>query len=277
MMTAARDEKIRVVVVDDVADLRLLLRLQMERDARFEIVGEAADGEEAIEVIAHLQPDLVVLDRMMPRMGGLEAVPEIRRRAPSAAVILYTAVNDAGTHQAALSLGALGVIEKTAGLDFINKLAATLVESTAGANASVEVTVGPVDGAAARVWIANTKQILRRLADHPEVMPEPVPDDVLELFCSFLDRWDEVAEGADEFRWVARAAPNDVERLVTWWGAIDEMDAAQLADLGVHWSPPAGEPFFRALIAGVLDAMNRHDETRRLAGRLTEQWEPYLG
>jgi hypothetical protein len=57
---------------------------------------------------------------------------------------------------------------------------------------------------------------------------------------------------------------------------IDQMDDEQMARLGVNWSPPDGQPFFRALVAGVLDAMSRHEETRRLAGLLTEQWEPYL-
>jgi CheY-like chemotaxis protein len=274
---AAGDRRrVRVVVVDDIDDMRLLLRLQFERDPRFEVVGEAADGEEAIEVVADLQPDLVVLDRMMPKLGGLEATPEIRRRAPSAAIVLYTAANDAGTHQAALAAGALGVVEKTGGIDFVDRLASTLLDRTAGDDATVEVRVGPIPAHAARVWIANTKRILDALVDHPDVLAEPVPTDVLDLFCSFLDSWEDVATGADEFHWVARAAPADVERIVTWWGAIDVMNDEQLADLGVSWSPPDGEPFFRALVAGVLAAMNRHEETERLAGLMGEQWESYL-
>jgi DNA-binding NarL/FixJ family response regulator len=267
---------VRVVVVDDVADMRLLLRMQFDRDDRFEVVGEAVNGEEAIEVVAQLQPDLVILDRMMPKLGGLEAAPEIRRRAPSVAIVLYTAVDDSGTHQAALAAGALGVIEKTAGADFINRLAATLVAQAAGDEASVEVRVGPVSAGAARVWIANTKRILVALSEHPEVFDVPVPQDVLDLFLSFLDRWQDVAVDADEFHWAARAAPSDVERIVTWWGTIDTMSAEQLAQLGVTWSPPEGEPFFRALIAGVLEAINRHEETRRIADLMNEQWEQYL-
>ena len=273
---AAERRRVRVVVVDDIDDMRVLLRMQFDRDPRFEVVGEAADGDQAIEVVADLQPDLVVLDRMMPRLGGLEAMPDIRRRAPSTAIVLYTAANDSGLHQAALSAGALGVVEKTGGIDFVDRLATTLLDGTAGDDATVEVRVGPVSADAARVWIANTKRILGALVDHPEVLAEPVPDDVLDLFCSFLDTWEEIAGQADEFRWVARAAPADVERIVTWWGAIDVMTDEQLDRLGVTWSPPAGEPFFRAMVAAVLGALSRHEETQRLARLMGEQWEPYL-
>jgi len=72
-------QQIRVLLADDVADIRALLRLAIERDDRFEIVGEAADGFEAIEQAGALRPDLVVLDLAMPRMDGLQAIPEIRR------------------------------------------------------------------------------------------------------------------------------------------------------------------------------------------------------
>src|SRR5205814_6713985 len=165
-----------------------------------------------------------------------------------------------GAHQAALSAGAIGVVEKTAGADFIDRLAETLVDRTAGDDASIDVRVGPVPVTAARVWIANTKLILAALQEHDEVLEQPVPRDVLDLFCSYLDRWEDVAAGDGDFTWVARAAPADVERLVTWWGVIDAMSDEQLARLGVAWSPPEGEVFFRALVAGVLDAVGRHHE-----------------
>lgn len=69
---------IRVVLADDVPDIRVLLRLAIERDGRFEIVGEAADGREAIEVTREMSPDLVVLDLAMPNMDGLQAIPDLR-------------------------------------------------------------------------------------------------------------------------------------------------------------------------------------------------------
>lgn len=70
---------IRVVLADDVPDIRALMRLAIERDGRFEIVGEAADGLEAVELARGHAPDLVILDLAMPKMDGLEAIPEVRR------------------------------------------------------------------------------------------------------------------------------------------------------------------------------------------------------
>lgn len=81
-------ERIRVLLADDVADIRALLRLAIERDERFEIVGEAGDGLEAVEQAEQLVPDLVVLDLAMPRMDGLQAIPEIRQHIGTAGRIV---------------------------------------------------------------------------------------------------------------------------------------------------------------------------------------------
>ena len=70
--------KIRVLLADDVPDIRSLLRLAVERDGRFEVVGEASDGVEAVELAKQHQPDLVVLDVAMPKMDGLQAIPKVR-------------------------------------------------------------------------------------------------------------------------------------------------------------------------------------------------------
>jgi CheY-like chemotaxis protein len=265
---------VRVVVVDDLADVRLLLRLQFARDERFDVVGEGADGLEAISLADRLRPDLMVLDRQMPKLGGVEAIPEIRRRSPETGIILYTAQSDAGTQQAALAAGALDVFDKSAGLamGFVDHLVGVLVARGDDPAATVDVRVGPVSAAAARVWVANTKTIIDAVAAHPEVLEQPVPPDVLELFSSFLDQWGAVARDADEFRWAARARPDDVFRIVTHWADIDRLSDGDLRRLGIHWSPPEGEPFFHALTSGVLDALRRHDETRRLAARLGDQW-----
>jgi hypothetical protein len=114
--------------------------------------------------------------------------------------------------------------------------------------------------------------IIGAVAAHPEVLDEPIPDDVLALIGSFLDQWAAVAAGTEQFVWSARAGVTDVVRVVSYWAAIDRMTDEELVRLGIHWSPPEGEPFFRALTSGVLDALRRHEETQRLAARLHEQW-----
>jgi CheY-like chemotaxis protein len=265
--------RVRVLVVDDTDEVRTLLRLVFEGDDRFELVGEGVDGIEAIELSSELHPDLIVLDRQMPRLGGVEALPEIRRASPASAIVLFTAAADAGTYHAAMSAGALGVVEKTVGIDLIDHLADTLVERVASPDADVHVRVGPVSSASARVWIDNTRGILQALADHPEVLDEPVPDEVCRTFETFLDRWDGVTRESDEFVWSARAPAAEVQRRIEWWAVIDRMNDDQLAVLGVGWSPPEARPFFRALTEGVLDALDQHATTRPLAEVLRPQWE----
>jgi CheY-like chemotaxis protein len=265
--------RVRVVIVDDDGDIRLLLRLMLQSDSRFEIVAEAADGIEAIECAGETQPDLVVLDRQMPRLGGIEALPQIRERAPNAAVVLYTAQPDAGTHHAAFAAGAADVVEKSVvGAPFVDQLARALLGHWAATDAHLEVQVGPVESSAALVWIDNTQRILDAVRRHPEVLEEPVPDDVFDTFGRFLDTWREVAATNATFSWMARAAPAEVNRLVESWAVIDRLTDESLRALGCDWSPPEGTPFFSALVAGVLTALDSHAETRRLAEELRPTW-----
>ena len=94
----------RVVVADDVADLRMLLRLLLQRSGRFTVVGEARNGKEAVETATREQPDLTLLDLSMPVMDGLEALPLIREAVPSCAVVVlsgFDADRMAGTAMAA--------------------------------------------------------------------------------------------------------------------------------------------------------------------------------
>jgi DNA-binding NarL/FixJ family response regulator len=267
---------VRVVVVDDADDIRMLLRLQFARDPRFVVVGEASNGYEAIAMAEAERPDLVVIDRQMPHLGGVEAIREIRRRAPGTAIVLYTANADLATSQAAVDAGALDVLEKAAvNRSFVDQLVETLIDRATASDETMAVRVGPVSAKAARVWISNTRTIIDAVAEHPEVLGEKIPDDVIELFRSFLSDWDAVAANSEEFRWVARARPADVTRIVSHWATIDSMTDEQLAVLGIHWAPPDGMPFFQALTAGVLEALGRHEATKRLAARLGEQWAPY--
>lgn len=263
---------LRVVIVDDVEDVRALLRLQFELDGRFEVVGEGGDGMEAIALARDLQPDLLVLDRNMPRLDGIEAIGPLREVAPGTAIVLYTAAADADTHHAALAAGALDVLDKAAGPQFVDRFTAKLLDRTGGPS-GVEVRVGPVSGTAARTWIANTKLIIAAVAARPDVVS--VSAETLDLFMSLLHEWEALAAHAEEFVWVARTELDDMTRVVEEWAVIDAMTDEQLDTLGVHWSPPEGQPFFEALTTGVLNALGRHEETSRLAARLEEQWAPY--
>ena len=264
---------VSVGIVDDLDDMRLLLRMAFDRDDRFVVVGEGKDGREAIEMAGRVQPDLLVLDRRMPVLGGVEAIPEIRLAAPRTAILLYTTGLDRHTAQAALAAGALDVLNKMPpGPDMVDVVARVLVDHWADPEAEIQVQVGPVPQRAAQIWLDNTSRLLAAIRAHPEVFDAPVPDEVLDAFEVFLETWRSLTGAAGDFKWVARVRPSEVRDLVEHWAALDRMTDEQLAAMGVGWSPPEGTPFFEALVAGVLAALEAHAETQQLARTLAGQW-----
>lgn len=86
--------QIRVLLADDVADLRMMVRVSLEVDGRFEVVGEAQDGIEAVNLAHSLRPDIVVLDISMPNMDGLEAIPEIHRVSPESRILVLSGFDE---------------------------------------------------------------------------------------------------------------------------------------------------------------------------------------
>src|SRR5947199_4733636 len=98
--------KVRVLLVDDLPDIRLVMRLLLEADGRAEIVGEAADGTEAVRLAAELRPDAVVLDLRMPGMDGVAALPLIRDASPGTAVVALSALPVGPMTDRAVDLGA---------------------------------------------------------------------------------------------------------------------------------------------------------------------------
>ena len=103
---------LRAVVVDDVEDVRVLLRAALVADGRFEVVGEAADAHEAVEVVGAVLPDLVLLDLAMPGGDGLAALPAIRERCPTARVVVVSGFPRGRLAELTAASGAVGYVEK---------------------------------------------------------------------------------------------------------------------------------------------------------------------
>jgi DNA-binding NarL/FixJ family response regulator len=103
----------RVVVADDTEDIRLMLAIALGRRTDVELVGEASDGQQAIELVAALRPDLLVLDIAMPVLDGLSAAPRIREVSPDTRVVMLTALTGAEYHELAQQAGAVALVEKT--------------------------------------------------------------------------------------------------------------------------------------------------------------------
>ena len=97
---------ITVVLVDDHRQMRVLLRQFIELDGRLTVIGEAATGREAIEVVAREHPDAVILDQEMPEMTGTQALPELVRIVPPIVIVMYSSDPRIKTEQFALDAGA---------------------------------------------------------------------------------------------------------------------------------------------------------------------------
>jgi DNA-binding NarL/FixJ family response regulator len=106
-----RRATLRVVIADDTSDIRQLLRSLLDQDGT-EIVGEATTGQEAIEAVERFRPDLVVMDYMMPIMGGIEATAEIKRRWPQVEILGYTSAQFEDTAEQMLRAGATETFDK---------------------------------------------------------------------------------------------------------------------------------------------------------------------
>lgn len=102
-----------LVIVDDSDEVRTIVRAGLEASGLFEVVGEGADGAEAIAHAYRLQPDVLLLDTSMPTMDGLEALPPILTLSPETKVVIYTGFEERGLADRAREFGAADFIEKS--------------------------------------------------------------------------------------------------------------------------------------------------------------------
>ncbi len=108
---------ITLVLADDHAVVRAGTRQLLERQLDMQVLGEAADGEEAVRLAKELKPDVVVMDVRMPKMSGVEATRRIKQETPEVAVLVLTAHDDDEYVFALLQTGANGYLLKTAETD----------------------------------------------------------------------------------------------------------------------------------------------------------------
>jgi DNA-binding NarL/FixJ family response regulator len=102
----------RIVIGDDHEHARQAMRLIIKRDSRFQIVGEAADGKEVIELAESARPDLILMDINMPKINGLTATRIIKEQFPSVKIVIVTVSDDASDLFDALKQGAQGYLLK---------------------------------------------------------------------------------------------------------------------------------------------------------------------
>jgi DNA-binding NarL/FixJ family response regulator len=114
MGEGAQVNEITVLIVDDHEVVREGLRLSLSRAPHVRVIGEAGDGEQAIQLVERRKPDVVVMDVRMPGMDGLEATKAILKQVPDAAVLIFTAFSERSLLARGLESGAKGYVLKEA-------------------------------------------------------------------------------------------------------------------------------------------------------------------
>jgi DNA-binding NarL/FixJ family response regulator len=129
---ACDDGPCRVIIADDVDDIRQMVRFWLDSIAdEFEVVGEAADGIEAIAAADAHQPHAIILDLSMPKMDGLTAIAEIRRRSPSSKILVMSGFDSAVMSARAIQLGADAYVEKGTGFGELTSVLRRLCDQAA--------------------------------------------------------------------------------------------------------------------------------------------------
>jgi DNA-binding NarL/FixJ family response regulator len=126
------ERRISVFLVDDVPELRDLIRFGIEDDPSFKVVGEAGDGRSALGGITAERPEAVLLDLSMPDMDGLEAIPEIRSRVPEVAIVILSGFSAERMGASALERGADGYVERGTPVDELRRTTRRVVSARRG-------------------------------------------------------------------------------------------------------------------------------------------------
>ena len=113
------DAKVRIVLSDDHPVVRKGLKLSIEEDESFDVIGEAGDGEEAWKLIQKLDPELALLDVEMPKMSGLEVAGKIRKAGLRTRIIFLSFHKDEDILRAALKAGGNGYLLKDSAIQEI--------------------------------------------------------------------------------------------------------------------------------------------------------------
>ncbi len=160
------NERIRVMIVDDHSIVKVGLKQVLEQSGEFEVVGEAADGEEAVRVAADVSPDVVVMDVIMPKKDGVEACREIMESAPETRVVMLTASTEVDAIVEAVAAGATGYLQKETDRE---RLLSTVRDAVSGElrvpvevvrRASEEIRGGGRAGDAAAALTQREREIL---------------------------------------------------------------------------------------------------------------------
>lgn len=119
---------IRILIADDHSVVRKGVRMLLEDETDIQIIGEAADGDEAIDMLADIQPDVLLLDITMPRMSGIDALKVISQQYPKVRTLMFSMHNNPDYILKAVQNGAAGYLLKDTGLEEILRAVRSVVK-----------------------------------------------------------------------------------------------------------------------------------------------------
>ncbi|HBY09384.1 MAG TPA: DNA-binding response regulator [Chloroflexi bacterium] len=167
-------ETIRLMIADDHLIVREGLRLILETEPGFALIGEAADGAEAVQLATELQPDVILMDLRMPRVDGLSAIQQLRQTQPQIAIVILTTFNEDDLMRQGLQAGARGYLLKD----------------------TDRATLFHTIRAAARGETLLKPEILQKLLNQPQIRAEsPAPETVSDLTAREIEVLESVALG----------------------------------------------------------------------------------
>ena len=154
-------EKIRILIADDHTLVREGTRERLEREEDFEVVGEAADGEEAVRLAQELKPNVAIIDIAMPNLNGIDATKQIKANQPATAILVLSAYDNDQYIYAVLEAGANGYLLK-------NVRGAQLVDAIRDVSAG-EVVLDPHVARKVVQWFSSMshgKSVVEGLPEH---------------------------------------------------------------------------------------------------------------
>ncbi len=181
-------DKIRILIVDDHVLLREGTRQLLEREEDLEVIGEAGDGEEAVNLSRLFQPHVILMDISMPRMDGTEAIRQIKSEFPQTSILVLTGFDDEPNAIAALKAGAVGYLLKNVpGREMIQAIRAvyrgegvlspSIVSKVVGHLAALEAQPAQLAEATAPALSKREMEVLRLMAQaksNPDIAEELV-------------------------------------------------------------------------------------------------------